>query len=75
MTSGILVYIFAFSIAGSGHIVCLENWKTETEMMNKVAMGDLMIRLPQTKRECIPFVTTFKDLVRPPITLKFASFC
>ena len=44
-------------------------------MMGKVAMGDPIIWLPETKRERIPFATTFKDLVRPPIMLKFASFC
>ena len=37
-------------------------------------MGDLMIWLPQTKRERIPFVTTFKKLVRLTILLKFAEY-
>ena len=43
-------------------------------MVNKVAMGDLMIWLPETKRERIPFAPTFKDLVRLTILLKVATF-
>ena len=43
-------------------------------MMGKVDIGDPIIWLPETKRERIPFPTTFKDLVRLTTLLKFATF-
>ena len=41
-------------------------------MMGMVDMGDPIIWLPETKRERIPFPTTFKDLVRLTILLMIA---
>ena len=55
-------------------MVCRKNRETGTEMVNKLAIGDLMIWLPETKRERIPFAPTFKDLVRLTILLKFTTF-
>ena len=43
-------------------------------MMGKVAMGDLIFWLPETKVERIAFPTTFKDLIRLTSLLKFATF-
>ena len=43
-------------------------------MMGKVAMGDPIFWLPETKPERIRFPTTFKDRLRLTILLKFATF-
>ena len=42
-------------------------------MVNKLAMADLMIWLPETKCERIPFAPTFKDLVQQT-TVKVSFF-
>ena len=43
-------------------------------MMGKVAMGDPIFWLPETKPERIRFPITFKDRLRLTILLKFATF-
>ena len=42
-------------------------------MVNKLAMGDLMIWLPETKRERIPFAPTFKNLVNYTAQVRYIS--
>ena len=42
-------------------------------MANKVAMGDLMIWLPETKCERIPFAPTCKNLVNYTAQVRYIS--